>query len=230
MPKIVLQKYIANSGLCSRRKAEERIRQGSVKINGQTAKLGARVDVGDVVEVDGKVIKEEKKKIYIKLNKPKGYTCTNRDFETEKNVFELIDIPERLFIAGRLDKYSRGLVILTNDGELMQELTHPKNEHEKVYHVLIDMPTQKKRDIAAEIIKKFKAGVDIGEGDGLVKAKRMKYLNNNLFEIVLTTGKKRQIRRMTVAVGFRVLDLRRIKIGKYNLGRLAEGKWEYISK
>lgn len=227
--KTVLQKYIANSGLCSRRQAESLIRDGKVLINGEKANLGARVDANDTVEVNGQAIKEDKKKIYIKLNKPKGYTCTNRDFKGEKNVFELVDVPERLFIAGRLDKNSHGLVILTNDGDLMQELTHPRNEHEKVYHVLVDLPTQKKQDISSDIIKQFKAGIDIGEGDGLVKAKRMKYLNNNLFEMALTTGKKRQIRRMFQALNYGVQDLKRIRIGKYGLGNLKEGRWEEIN-
>ena len=231
MPKIVLQKFIAQSGRCSRRQAEQLVRDGKVTINGEKANLGARVDADDAIEVEGKKIEQTKKKIYIKLNKPMGYTCTNRFFKGEKNVFELIDgVPERVFIAGRLDKYSHGLVILTNDGDLMQELTHPSNEHEKVYRVLVALPPQQKQETADEIIKKFKGGIDIGEGDGVVKAKRMKYLNNDLFEIILTTGKKRQIRRMFRALSYRVEDLKRIQVGKYKLGNVKMGKWEFIEK
>lgn len=225
MQKLVLQKFIAHSGISSRRQAEELIKNGKIKVNGEIAKLGDRVDESDKVEYDGKQIKPTQGKIYIKLNKPIGYTCTNREFKDEKNIFSLIPIKEKLSIAGRLDKYSNGLVIVTNDGDLIQELSHPSNEHEKKYVVRISLPTQEKQKISQAIINKFKAGIDIGEDDGIVKAKRMKYLNNNQFEIVLTTGKKRQIRRMFQALSYYVQDLKRIQIGKYKLGRLPEGKW-----
>ncbi|MFH1781714.1 MAG: pseudouridine synthase [Patescibacteria group bacterium] len=226
MNKIVLQKFIAHSGISSRRQAEELIKTGKITVNGEIAKLGDRVDEQDKVEYEGKQIKTTQEKIYIKLNKPVGYTCTNREFKGEKNIFTLIPIKEKLSVAGRLDKNSSGLVIVTNDGDLVQELSHPSNEHEKKYVVRIMLPTQEKQKISQDIINKFKAGIDIGEGDGIVKAKRMKYLNNNQFEIVLTTGKKRQIRRMFKALNYYVQDLKRIQIGKYKLGRLPEGKWE----
>ena len=229
--KIVLQKYISNSGYCSRRYAEDLIRNNKVFVNGKLAKLGNRVDETDEVKIADKLIKPDNiKKIYIKLNKPVEYTCTNREFKGEQNIFKLINLPQKLFVAGRLDKNSKGLVIVTNDGDYMQELTHPSNDHEKKYVVRIDLPTQNKREISQDIINKLKAGVDIGDDDGIVQAKRIKYLNNNQFELILTQGKKRQIRRMFGALNFKVTDLKRIQISNIKLGTLPEGKWEYFDK
>ncbi|MFH1536782.1 MAG: pseudouridine synthase, partial [Patescibacteria group bacterium] len=218
-------------------KAEDLIRNNKVFVNEKLAKLGDRVDENDEVKINnlpgrqaGKLVKPDyTKKIYIKLNKPIGYTCTNREFRDEKNIFSLINLKEKLFVAGRLDKNSKGLVIVTNDGDYMQELTHPSNDHEKKYLVRINLPTQEKREISQNIINKFKAGIDIGEEDGIVMAKRAKYLNNNEFEIVLTTGKKRQIRRMFGALNYHVTNLKRIQISNIKLGALPEGKWEYIN-
>jgi len=225
MNKEVLQKYIASSGLCSRRKAEVFIKEKQVKLNGKMASLGDRAGSKDKVEVVGKTIKKEKEKIYIKLNKPRGFTCTNREFKGEQNIFKLINNKERLFVVGRLDKNSRGLVLLTNDGEFAQKLTHPKHEHEKEYIVKVE--NKKKKDLVkrevAETTKSFKKGVDINDSDGIVSAKRIKYLGDNKFSVVLTQGKKRQIRRMFDVLGIEVVDLLRIRIGKIALGDLKEG-------
>jgi len=219
--KTVLQKFIADSGLCSRRKAEELIRVKKVKINGKIAELGMKAGLEDKVEVDGRPIKINNKKIYILLNKPAGYTCTNRKFKGEKNIFELVDIKERLFVVGRLDKNSRGLVLLTNDGELTQELTHPKNRHEKEY---ITQVTSNKLQIT-KLLDLFKEGVDIGGEDGIVKVKNIEYLGNNKFKIILTQGKKRQIRRMFKTLDCEVLNLLRVRIGKFKLEELEEGEY-----
>jgi len=135
--KEVLQKIIAASGIASRRGAEALIREGLVKLNGYTAKLGERADENDEIVVDGKRIQRSTRKVYIKLNKPMGYTCTNRYFKGEKNIYSLVDMPERLFAIGRLDKDSRGLVILTNDGEMTAKLTHAKFGSEKKYLVRV---------------------------------------------------------------------------------------------
>lgn len=243
---IILQKYIAQSGLCSRRQAEELIRRGQVTVNGAKAELGMKADEGDEVRVRGKRIILAKKKIYIILNKPKGYTCTNRKFPGEKNVFELFKTKERLFVVGRLDKESRGLVLLTNDGEMTLRLTHPKFEHLKVYKVEITpnkyfningetkrnwklSASQARREIGKLVIK-LEQGIDIGEGDGLVRVKRAKYLGDGNFEIVLTEGKKRQIRRMFKALEYEVADIKRTAIGGIELGDLPEGKWRYLAK
>jgi pseudouridine synthase len=225
--KMILQKAIAMSGLCSRRQAEALIRDGRVKINGAMALLGEQADPNkDKITVNGRLIPEIEKNVYIMLNKPIGYTCTNRHFHNEKNIFELVDLPVRLFTVGRLDKDSRGLVLLTNDGDLTQKLSHPKFESEKDYEVKI-------RDEVVNpemVIKKLLSGVDIGEGDGIVRAKRAKYLQNELFVITLNEGKKRQIRRMFEVLGTRVSDLKRVSLGGLSLGDLPEGRWDYLNE
>ena len=223
--KIVLQKFIANSGFCSRRNAENLIREGKVLVNGKLAELGMRVDKNDEVKVGSDKIYLSEKKIYIKLNKPIGYTCTNKKFIGEKNIFILVRLKEKLYSVGRLDKNSRGLVLLTNDGELTQKLTHPKFGHEKKYMVTI----KSGRLNLDDIMKKFKQGVDIGNGDGVVRVKEIKYLNDDKLEITLTEGKKRQIRRMFKEVNCEVIDLVRIKIGSLELGNLKEKEWKYLS-
>ena len=233
--KIVLQKFIAQSGYCSRRQAEELIRLGKVLVNGELAELGMKADEKDEVRVRGhrqsgagKRIAINKEKIYIILNKPRDYTCTNRKFEGEKNVFDLVKIKERLFVVGRLDKDSRGLVLLTNDGDLTQKLTHPKFEHEKEYLVTItNCQLQITND---EIIKKLKEGIEIGDGDGVVRVKNIKYLGDNKFAIILTEGKKRQIRRMFKAVGCDIKDLVRVRIGNIELEKLPEGKFRFLNE
>ena len=136
--KIILQKIIALSGYSSRRKAEELIREERVKVNGITALIGEKANpIEDKITINGRLISGTEEKIYIILNKPVGYTCTNRSFPNEKNIFNLVDLPNRLFAVGRLDKDSRGLVLITNDGDLTQKLSHPKFESEKDYEVKI---------------------------------------------------------------------------------------------
>jgi len=239
--KIVLQKFIAESGYCSRRKAEELIRQSVgahrhapvVLVNGELPELGMKVDEKDEVKILGKIISLPKNKIYLKLNKPIGYVCTNKSFKEEKSVFELLPVDFRgLIIAGRLDKDSRGLLFLTSDGDLVARLTHPRYEHEKEYIAEIfnnrpGLPTGK---FSAEgITKALKTGIDIGEGDGVVKAKQVKALGDNRFQIILTEGKKRQIRRMFRALGLEVKDLTRVRIGNLVLGDLKEGEWRELT-
>jgi 23S rRNA pseudouridine2604 synthase len=228
--KIVLQKYISMSGYCSRRRAQELISGGYVKVNGKSAELGMKAGEDDEVTIDGKKISPESKKIFIILNKPLGYASTARKFKGEKSLFELVDIDERLFIAGRLDKNSTGLVILTNDGDAAYELTHPKFEHEKEYVVKIsNFQFPISNEIANSIIKKLISGVEIGEGDGVVSAKKIEYFGKNKFRIILTEGKKRQIRRMFKVLGYEVEDLKRVRIGNIVLGNLKEGNWKELS-
>ncbi len=222
---IILQKYIASSGHCSRRQADKLIRTGKVMIDGERAELGQRVYDGEKVEVNGKIIEVIKEKIYIRLNKPRGYVCTNRDFDAEKNVFELIDKKYRyLHVVGRLDKNSHGLVIFTNDGDFTAKMTHPRYEHEKEYLVRI------KGDdfLAKDIIKKMQKGVDIGDGDGIVRVKSIEQLGDKMFKIILTQGKKRQIRRMFETLGHKVSDLERVRIGNIVLGDLKVREWEIM--
>lgn len=226
--KIVLQKFIAQSGYCSRRKAENFIVQSIVRVNGKIAELGMRVDNNDEIYIGEKKIGLSEKMIYIKLNKPVGYVCTNRKFKGEKNIFDLVTIDKRLFVVGRLDKNSCGLVLLTNNGDLTQKLTHPSYEHEKEYLVKIKVSNSK---IDSEnIIKKMKLGIDIGNGDGIVKMHKIEYIGSGNFKIILTQGKKRQIRRMFKELNLVVLNLKRISIGNIELGNLKEKEWRYLRK
>lgn len=223
---MILQKTIAISGHCSRRQAEMLIRNGQVKINGELALIGVQADPEkDTITVKGRLLGNAPKKTYIMLNKPIGYTCTNRHFAKEKNIFDLIDLDLRLFAVGRLDKDSRGLVLVTNDGDLTLKLSHPRFANEKDYEVKV-----KDEVINPElVIKNLLTGIDIGEGDGVAKAAKAKYLQNGVFIITLNEGKKRQIRRMFSKLGTQVVDLRRIGLGGLSLGNLPEGKWDYLT-
>jgi len=224
MEKIVLQKYIASAGVCSRRKAEEFIRQGVVFMNGIVAELGQTVKDGDEVKVNGTIV-EPQEKVYIIMNKPIGTVCTNAKFKNEENVFAFL--PKKyhsLHIVGRLDKDSRGLVLLTNDGDFTMKATHPRFMHEKKY--IIELQNNKKRNVA-EIKNSFLRGVDIGE-ERLAKAKSIKYMNDNKFELVLIEGRNRQIRKMFGIFEERIVDLERVSLGKVELGDVKEGEWKNI--
>ena len=224
--KSILQKYIAQSGFCSRRKAEELIKQGKVFVNGKAAEPGSRAGEEDEIKIGEEKIGLPKERIYIKMNKPIGYTCTSRRFKDEKNIFSLIGRKERLFVAGRLDKDSRGLILLTNDGDLAQRITHPSFGHKKDYLVEIESSNLNPE----AIIRRFKSGIDIGEGDGLVMAKEVKYLGGKKFAVTLGEGKKRQIRRMFGVLGLRAKDLVRVSIGTLELGDLPEKQWRPLRK
>ena len=227
--KEVLQKIIAASGIASRRGAEAMIRDGMVKLNGYTAKLGERADDADEITVNGKKLERSVEKIYIKLNKPMGYTCTNRYFKGEKNIYSLVNLPQKLFAIGRLDKDSRGLVILTNDGELTAKLTHAKFGSEKKYLVKCAADDRLLKKVTIDqTVRTLKKGVDLGEGEGLGWAKSAEYLNG-VFTLVLTTGRKRQVRRMFQGLHYHVVDLFRTEIAGVQLGDLPEGKWEDLT-
>ncbi|MBD3247999.1 pseudouridine synthase [Candidatus Falkowbacteria bacterium] len=225
--KEVLQKFISSSGYCSRRKAEELIRQGKVFVNGEKASLGMRVDEDDKVKVGKEEIRNKKEKIYVKLNKPAGYTCTNRKFRQEKNVFDLIDMEARLFVVGRLDKNSRGLLLLTNDGDMAERMTHPRYGHEKEY-LLKAEGLYKDFDIK-KMIASCRRGFDVEE-IGMVKMEKIEYLGTGRFRVILCQGKKRQIRRMFEKFGLGIEDLKRIRINTLELSGLSEGKWAYLTE
>ncbi len=233
MDKIILQKFIAESGFCSRRQAEKIILSGRVLVNGAVAEAGMKVDASDEVVVNGKKIGLAKEKRYIILNKPKGYTCTSRKFAGEHNVFELL--PEEfsgLQIAGRLDKESRGLLLMTDDGDLTLRATHPRYQHEKKYiaQIYTNLRQTNTNNKPEDVERALKKGIDIGEGDGVVKAKEAEYIGNDTFVVVLTEGKKRQIRRMFKKLGYETNDLKRTKIGNLEIGSLGEGKWRVLTK
>ncbi len=216
-----LQKFIADCGYCSRRKAEELILNKRVKVNNQEAKIGMCVSEKDKVTVDNKVLKHKKKHLYILLNKPKGYVCTNVKNSSIKSIFQLVPFQEKLFVAGRLDKESRGLVILTNDGSFGYRTTHPSFLHEKEYNVVVD------KNITKEVEKKLLQGVDIKEKT-VAKIKSIEKIGNKKYKLVLTEGKNRQIRRSLGALSYTVLDIERVRINNYTLKGIKEGCWKEV--
>ncbi len=220
--RVRINKYLAERGVASRRGAEELIKEGKVKVNGQVIRdLAFKIDQDeDKVLLNNKPLKNKPKPILIILNKPVGYTCTNREFKNEKNVFELIKRAERLFSVGRLDKNSEGLLLLTNDGDLAQRLEHPSFNKEKEYIVSVQ-----KRP-SAQDIHKLEKGV-VSQGEKLC-AKKVKPAGGKKLRFVLTEGRKRQIRRMCQAVGLEVERLVRVRMGKWELGDLKVG--EYVEK
>ena len=227
MASMRLQKYLAEAGVASRRKAEELIRQGRVKVNGVVvAEMGRVVSSTDVIEVDGKKIDIQEKKVYIMLNKPVGYITTVKDQFSRPTVINLIrEVKERIYPVGRLDYDTSGLLLLTNDGNFAYRLTHPKHSVKKVYHAeVLGIP-------GAQEAERFRRGIEI---DGyrtapagfVVKEKRS---GSSIVEITIHEGKNRQIRKMCEIIGHPVISLKRVAIGNLQLGSLPEGKWRYLS-
>lgn len=224
MEKINLQKFIAASGFCSRRAAEALIRVGRITLNGKKAVVTDRVAENDRVLLDGRELNLPTAQHTILLHKPTGYTCTRAQFPGEKNIFTLLPQTPRFFAVGRLDKDSSGMLVLTTDGALAQQLMHPKFEHEKEYEVTT------KNDLTHAHVHQLQKGVDIGRGDGFVRAKKITLSEPNTLHIVLTEGKKRQIRRMLAAVHLGVSTLKRIRIGQLRIGKIQPGSWRALTQ
>lgn len=228
MEEIRLQKYIADCGITSRRKAEELIKQGKIKVNGNiVTELGTKINPQkDVVLYENRQIKQEKNYVYILLNKPIGYVTTVKDQFQRNSVLDLVKVKERIVPVGRLDMYTSGALILTNDGDFVYKWTHPKHEIEKTYNVTL------KGIVTDEEIQKLKVGVDIG--GYITKPAKVKILkidkekNISRLQIIIHEGKNRQIRKMCDSIGKKVLALHRSKIGNYDVKDLPIGKWKYI--
>lgn len=216
-----LNKFISSTGICSRREAEKLITAGRVTINGKQTQLGNRVFEGDVVKVDGKALQAKPKTLYIAFNKPIGIVCTT-DSKEKKNIVKYINHPERLFPIGRLDKPSEGLIFLTNDGDIVNKILRAGNNHEKDYVVTVDKP------ITDDFIKKMSNGIPI-LGTVTQKCKVTK-ISAKVFQIVLTQGLNRQIRRMCEYLGFEVTKLKRTRIMNVNLDKLAIGQWRELTE
>ena len=215
-----LNKYISDTGFCSRREADKYIEQLRVTINGKEASKGNRVKPGDVVMVDWEPIKKKVEAVYIALNKPKGVTCTT-DRKDKTNIIDFVNYKTRIFPIGRLDKRSEGLIFLTNDGDIVNKILRAGNHHEKEYIVSVDKP------INNEFVDKMKNGVRI---QGVVtKTCYVKQIGPKLFKIILTQGLNRQIRRMCEALGYNVESLKRTRIMSIALGNLSSGKWRYFT-
>lgn len=217
---IQINKYISNSGFCSRREAEKLIEQARVTINDEMVLLTARVYPGDLVAIDGEKIKNKQKPIYIALNKPVGVTSTTD--ETDKsNIIRFMNHPKRIFPVGRLDKDSEGLILLTNDGDIVNKILRAGNNNEKEYVVSVD------KELTTEMIRQMGNGVKIlGER---TKPCYIRQEGQRKFRIILKQGLNRQIRRMCAEFGYKVKDLKRIRIMHIQLGNLAVGKWRYLT-
>jgi 23S rRNA pseudouridine2604 synthase len=218
-----LNKFLSESGACSRREADELISEGRVTINGVPATLGTQVNEGDEVKLDGDQVGEARKKVkpvYIALNKPVGITCTT-ERHVDGNIIDFVNHTERVFPIGRLDKDSEGLILLTNDGDIVNEVLRAEHKHEKEYVVGVD------RAITSEFIEHMAAGVRLS--DATTKKCKVEKLGAKLFKITLTQGLNRQIRRMCEALGFTVEALQRIRIMHIKLGELPLGRWRQLT-
>lgn len=230
MEEIRLQKYLAECGIASRRKSEEYILQGKVKINGKIiTELGTRVNpIKDKIEFENKEIKKEEKNVYILLNKPIGYVTTANDQFNRDTVLDLVKVKERIVPVGRLDMYTSGALILTNDGDFIYKVTHPKHEIEKTYNVTV------RGKITEEDVEKLTNGVEIE--NYVSKEAKVKILkindekNLSRIEITIHEGKNREVRKMCEAIGKKVLALHRTKIGNINVKNLKLGEWRYLNQ
>ncbi|WP_181306949.1 23S rRNA pseudouridine(2604) synthase RluF [Rufibacter sp. XAAS-G3-1] len=221
--KLRLNKFISDSGFCSRREADQYIEEGRVTINGRNAKKGATVKPGDKVAVDGEAIRSKKpneRPIYIAFNKPTGLTTTT-DTKDKKNIIDFIGYPKRIFPIGRLDNASEGLIFLTNDGDIVNKILRADNNHEKEYVVMVDKP------VTDEFIRNMSNGVRLFEG--VTKKCFVQQQGHKVFRIVLTQGLNRQVRRMCEALGYKVEKLKRVRIMTVKLDDLPTGHWRYLT-
>lgn len=216
-----LNKYISESGYCSRRAADELIAKGSVKINGAVAKIGQTVNKGDIVEINNKRIQAEEKEVILALNKPTGIVCTCEKKE-KNNVIDYMKYPIRIYPMGRLDKESEGLLLLSNNGELMNAILKAANNHEKEYIVTVD------KNITEIFIKKMSEGVPVL--NRITAPCFVEKIGKYTFRIILHQGMNRQIRRMCEYLGYNVTKLKRIRIMNIKLDGIAYGKYRELTK
>ncbi|MGX4588209.1 23S rRNA pseudouridine(2604) synthase RluF [Paenibacillus chitinolyticus] len=216
-----INKFISETGICSRRKADELVQAGRVTINGAPAELGSTAEPGDDVRIDGKPLGTKKKSVYIALNKPVGITCTT-ERHIPGNIVDFVRHPERIFPIGRLDKDSEGLILMTNDGDIVNKILRAENNHDKEYIVTVNQP----------ITNSFVQGMSTGVRILGTKTKPCKVtrINDHTFRIILTQGLNRQIRRMCQAFGYQVHRLQRVRIMNIKLDGLPKGKWRDLSE
>jgi len=215
-----LNKAISETGYCSRREADRLIEQGKVKVNDKIAGLGVQVSEYDKIFVEGKQITNSVKLIYLAFNKPVGITSTT-DTTIKSNIIDFINFPERIFPIGRLDKPSEGLIFMTNDGDIVNKILRSKNNHEKEYVVTVN------KKVTPDFIEKMSSGVPVL--DTITKKCTVKKINDFTFNIILTQGLNRQIRRMCDYLGYEVKTLKRIRIMNIKLGNLKTGKYRYFT-
>ncbi len=216
-----LNKYIADSGYCSRREADRLIEEGRVTINGQVAALGTRVDAAARVAVDGHALDGAGEKVYLALNKPRGIVCT-ADPREPMNIVDYLNYPVRVYPVGRLDKDSEGLILLTSDGDIVNRLLRAAGGHEKEYEVTVDRP------VTRAFLDKMHAGVEIL--DRVTLPCQIRRTGPDSFNMILIQGLNRQIRRMCEALGYRVTHLRRIRIMNIRIGTMKPGEWRHVTQ
>ena len=218
-----INKYLSESGYCSRRAADRLIEEGKVTINGEIPELGTKVNEDDQVKVEGQIIEKstKQKKIYLAFNKPVGIVCTTDRRVEPDNIIDFIKYPKRIFPIGRLDKSSEGLIFLTNDGDIVNKILRARNNHEKEYIVIVN------RQINKDFIQRMSNGVEILET--ITKNCIVKQLGAKKFKIILTQGLNRQIRRMCEALGYRVQSLKRVRIMNIKLD-IPKGKYREFTK
>lgn len=216
-----INKFLSETGIVSRRGADKWIEEGRITINGELATVGSQVDDSDLVCVDGKPVKKEEELVYIALNKPVGITSTT-ERHIKGNVVDFIGHSKRIFHIGRLDKDSEGLLLLTNDGDVVNEILRAENHHEKEYVVQVDRP------ITEQFLKRMSSGVEILDTTTLPC--RVEKISSHVFKIILEQGLNRQIRRMCSALGYSVKRLQRIRIMNIHLGNLKVGQWRDLTE
>ncbi|MDB3926930.1 23S rRNA pseudouridine(2604) synthase RluF [Flavobacteriales bacterium] len=217
-----INKYLSEAGYCSRRAADKLIEEGRVTINGEVPLMGTKIIEGDVVKVDGKsVVKKDEKAVYLVLNKPRGIVCTTDTRVEKDNIIDFLNYPKRIFPIGRLDKASEGLILMTNDGDIVNKILRARNNHEKEYIVQVNKP------IDNDFIKKMSQGVPIL--DTVTRPCKVEQLSRVRFKIILTQGLNRQIRRMCEYLGYHVQQLKRVRIMNIHLD-LPNGKYREMTK
>lgn len=216
-----LNKYISDTGFCSRREADKLIEQGRVKVNGKLPELGTKVLEGDVVLIDDKPLNKVEKTVYMAFNKPAGIICTT-ERHIKGNIIDYIKHPMRIFPIGRLDRPSEGLIFLTNDGNIVNKILRAGNQHEKEYIVTVN------RTIDRDFVQRMSNGLPIL--DTITKKCKVEKLGEREFRIILTQGLNRQIRRMCTYLGFEVRTLKRVRIMNITLSGLASGQWRYLGE
>ncbi len=221
---IRINKYIANAGICSRREADKLIAAGKVTINGMVASQGSQVQECDEVCIGNKVIKQRDEKVVLAFYKPIGITCTEKDRFAQKTILEYIKYPIRVTYAGRLDKDSEGLILLTNDGALIQALMKGSHSHEKEYIVKVD------KEITPEFLEKMAGGIYLKELERTTKPCMVEGIGKFTFKIILTQGLNRQIRRMTKELGYQVTSLKRIRIEEITIDGLKVGQYRELTE
>ncbi len=217
-----LNKFLAHSGVCSRRDADRLIEQGQVEVNGRTGEPGMQVTEEDEIRVRGEIVRGDRETVVLAFYKPRGVTCTERDSHAEKTISDLVDYPVRVTYAGRLDKESRGLLLLSNDGDLIQAMMKGANLHEKEYIVRVD------REITDAFVEKMAGGIYLEELNVTTRECRVEKLGSHSFKIILTQGLNRQIKRMCQACGCRVMSLKRVRVMHVELGNLKPGEYRRL--